>query len=125
MFEAKYRRLFNTTGFHPGQLVLMRNSAIESSMNRKSKPRYLGPFIVARRTKRNSYVLQELDGTFMQKNIAAFRLAPYIARDSKALAKLAKYNPEVTDALVKELLEDLGNDVINRNRKKTQSRRRQ
>jgi hypothetical protein len=125
MFEAKYHHLFNTTGFHPGELVLMRNTAVESSLNRKSKPRYLGPFIVARRTKRNSYVLQELDGTFMRKNIAAFRLAPYIARDEKALAKLAKYNPEVTDALVKELLEDLGNDVTGKNRKKAQSRKRQ
>ena len=108
-FEEKYHHLFRTEEFKPGDLVLMRNTAIEDALNRKSKPRYLGPFIVSRKTKRNSYVLRELDGTFMRTNVAAFRLAPYIARDNKALAKLAKYNPEVTDALVKELLDDLGN----------------
>ena len=100
----------------------MRNSAIEDALNRKSKPRYLGPFIVGRKTQRDSYVLRELDGTFMRKTVAAFRLAPYIARDSKALAKLAKYNPEVTDALVKELLEDLGNNARSVKRRKKEYR---
>jgi hypothetical protein len=107
-FERKFHHLFHKTEFHPGQLVLMRNTAIEQSMDRKSKPRYLGPFIMARKTKRNSYILRELDGTFMRKSIAAFRLAPYLARDKQSLARLAKYNPEVTEGLMNELLDELG-----------------
>lgn len=55
-------------------------------------------------------MLRELDGTFLQNNIAAFRLAPYIARDKNALKKLKRYNPEVTDALVKDLLDDIRHD---------------
>ena len=105
-FEQKYFHLIRTVDFHPGQLVLMHNTAIEKQMNRKTKPRYLGPFVVDRKTKKNSYVLRELDGTYLRYNVASFRLAPYIARDRETLAKLAKYNPDVTDALVDELLED-------------------
>jgi hypothetical protein len=126
-FEEKFHHLFHKRDFEPGELVLMRNSAIESSMDRKSKPRYLGPFIVARRTKRGSYVLRELDGTFKRKTIAAFRLAPYITRNKEALAKLAKYNPEVTEALMEEIMEDLEQDrhnVKGRNRQKTRDRRK-
>jgi len=110
IFDEKFKRLFHSTDFHPGQLVLMHNSTIEEALDRKSKPRYLGPFIIFQKTKRGAYVLQELDGMPMRHNIAAFRLAPYIARDKEALSKLAKYNPEVTDALVKELLDDLQQD---------------
>jgi hypothetical protein len=105
-FEEKFHHLIRTTDFSPGQLVLMHNTAIVNQMNRKTKPRYLGPFVVDRRTRKGSYVLRELDGTYLQYNVAAFRLAPYIARDKQTLAKLAKYNPEVTDALVEELLEN-------------------
>jgi hypothetical protein len=126
IFEQKYRHLFHTTDFYQGQLVLMRNSAVEDSLDRKSKPRYLGPFIVARKTKRNSYVLRELDGTYMRNNTAAFRLAPYIARDQKALAKLAKYNPEVTDGLIREMLDEIEDENKKEfiKRTKRQKRRR-
>ncbi|SJL07109.1 uncharacterized protein ARMOST_10452 [Armillaria ostoyae] len=51
--------------FKSGDLVLMRNSQIESSLNTKMKPRYLGPLVVVHRTK-----------------IAAFRVVPYLARKS-------------------------------------------
>lgn len=124
IFEQKYKHLFHTTDFHEGQLVLMRNSAIEASMNKKSKPRYLGPFIVARKTKRNSYILQELDGTYMRRNTAAFRLAPYIARDQKSLAKLAKYNPEVTEGLIREMRDELETEDKRRDRKARQRQKR-
>jgi hypothetical protein len=67
---------------------------ISDSLNRKSKPRYLGPFNILRKIKRGAYVLQELDGTPLRSNIAAFRLAPYIAQDKEALTKIAKYNLE-------------------------------
>lgn len=62
---------------------------IEKSLNRKTKPRYQGPFEVVRRTKGGSYILQELSGVIMRDAVAAFRLIPYIARDEEMLKHLA------------------------------------
>jgi hypothetical protein len=68
--------------YHSGDLVLVRNTAIEKELNRKTKPRYLEPYEVDRRTKGGSYVLKEMDGTIQRQGVAAFRLYPYISRDS-------------------------------------------
>ncbi|TDL20505.1 hypothetical protein BD410DRAFT_706245, partial [Rickenella mellea] len=69
------------THFHlPGTLVLVRNSRIESDLDTKSKAKYFGPFFVIRRTKGGSYRLAELDGTLWLKNVAAFRVIPYMSR---------------------------------------------
>jgi len=51
------------TSFKPGDLVLICNSQVEKELDRKSKPRYLGPYEVVRRTQGGSYVLKEMDGT--------------------------------------------------------------
>lgn len=56
--------------------------------NRKSKPRYLGPYQVYRHTRGGSYVLQELDGAIWRQPVAAFRLLPYISRDDPVLEDL-------------------------------------
>jgi hypothetical protein len=94
-FEWKYRRRLKRDFYKPGELVLVRNSEVESRLNRKTKPRYLGPYEVCRRTKGGSYVLKELDGSILQQGVAAFRLLPYVSRyDKKLLKKIAK---EVTD----------------------------
>jgi transposase InsO family protein len=106
-FEKRYAKLLTREDYEPGELVLMRNSAIESSLDRKAKARYLGPFIVERRTETGAYVLQELDGTTLASHVAAYRLGPYIARDQKTLARLARYNPDVSEALAEELLQQL------------------
>jgi hypothetical protein len=66
--------------FAPGSLVLVRNTRIEKELNRKAKPCYLGPFVVARRTFGGSYRLAELDGALWLKNVAAFRCIPYRSR---------------------------------------------
>ena len=44
-----------------------------------------GPYIVDRRTKGGSYVLKELDGTFIRRAVAAMRLLPYKPRVPKHL----------------------------------------
>src|ERR1700709_2885169 len=77
-FEASHRiKDFN---FAVGSLVLVRNSHVEVELNHKTKPRYLGPMIVLRRTVGGSYLLAELDGSVSRLRFAAFRLLPYHPR---------------------------------------------
>ena len=68
--------------FKRGDLVLVRNTKIEKSLNKKMKPRYLGPLIVVSRTKRGAYIVCELDGAVLHNPIAQFRIIPYLARKS-------------------------------------------
>jgi hypothetical protein len=44
---------------------------------------------VDRRTKGGSYVLREMDGTILRQGVAAFRLYPYISRDSPLLNSIS------------------------------------
>ena len=87
-FEKRFHRKLKRSLYQPGDLVLVRNTAVEKELNKKTKPRYLGPFEVDRRTKGGSYVLKEMDGTILRQGIAAFRLYPYISRDSPLLNML-------------------------------------
>ena len=87
-FERCYHRRLFTKEHQPGALVLVRNTGIEKSLDRKCKPRYLGPYQVVRRTQGGAYVLRELDGAIWLQKVAAFRLLPYIARDQEQLARL-------------------------------------
>jgi hypothetical protein len=77
-FEASHT--ITNYDFAPGSYVLVRNSRVESELNRKTKPRYLGPMVVLRRTIGGSYLLAELDGSVSRMRYAAFRLVPYHPR---------------------------------------------
>lgn len=79
-FEKRFHKRLTRTKYKPGELVLVRNTAIEMSHDRKSKPRYLGPYEVHKETKGGNYKLKELDGTSLRYTYAAFRLLPYISR---------------------------------------------
>ena len=79
-FEKAMHKKIIDYDFKPGSLVLVRNSTVEKSLDRKTKPRYFGPMIVVRRTKGGSYILGELDGTLSKLRFAAFRLLPYHPR---------------------------------------------
>ncbi|KAA1478256.1 hypothetical protein DENSPDRAFT_745991, partial [Dentipellis sp. KUC8613] len=76
-FEKRFHRILQLKPFKPGDFVLVRNSQVERELNRKTKPRYLGPYQVVRRTRNGAYILKELDGTISRSTIAAFRLKPY------------------------------------------------
>jgi hypothetical protein len=73
-FEKHFKRRIKTQTFSPGDLVLVRNNRVEDELNKKTKPRYLGPYEVVQQTKGGSYVLKELDGTVSRRGVAAFRL---------------------------------------------------
>jgi len=84
---AQYiRRHANTIrsyDFEPGDLVLVRNTSVESSLNKKTKPRYLGPMVVVHRNKGGAYILSEADGAVAKLAYAAFRIVPFQTRFPK------------------------------------------
>ena len=87
-FERRFHKKLRRSLYQPGDMVLLRNTAIEKELNKKTKPRYLGPYEVDRRTKGGSYVLKEMDGAILRQGVAAFRLYPYIERGSPILSSL-------------------------------------
>jgi len=107
-FERKFHKKLRRSLYQSGDFVLVRNTAVEKELNRKTKPRYLGPYEVDRRTKGGSYVLKEMDGTFLRQGVAAFRLYPYIGRDSPILETLA--NEEESDGSDSD--SDSGSDLL-------------
>jgi hypothetical protein len=82
-FEASHK--ITNYELDPGSFVLVRNSRVEAELNRKTKPRYLGPMVVLRRTIGGSYLLAELDGSVSRLRYAAFRLIPYHPRTTSRI----------------------------------------
>jgi hypothetical protein len=81
-FEKTHTRTIHDFNFKRGDLVLIRNTAIEKALNRKMRPRYLGPLIVVSRNFGGAYIISELNGTVLHRPIAAFHVIPYFARES-------------------------------------------
>ena len=79
-FEREHSATVHDFDFQHGNLVLVRNTAIEKALNRKMCPRYFGPMIVVTRNRGGAYILCDLDGTVAHSPIAAFRLVPYFPR---------------------------------------------
>lgn len=103
-FEEKYQNSIIDYDFQPGALVLYRNSRIEMELNRKSKPRYLGPMVVVRRTVGGSYILAELDGAMSKTRFSASRVIPYHARSSISIpvTDLVEVSDDELDVMMRE-----------------------
>nr|GAT47309.1 predicted protein [Mycena chlorophos] len=101
-YERVHAKTIKDFKFGPGDLVLVRNTRIEKSLNKKAKLRYLGPLVVVRRTMGGSYLCCELNGAMWPGKIAAFRVIPYEAR------KRVEFPDNV------ETLVDLSKEELNR-----------
>ncbi|KXN86674.1 hypothetical protein AN958_09812 [Leucoagaricus sp. SymC.cos] len=75
--EIKHKIMSNEV--KPGDLVLVKNSSIEKSADRKMKPRYLGPTVVIQWYRGGAFLLAELDGSIWINKVTAFRVVPYLA----------------------------------------------
>ncbi|KAJ3503912.1 hypothetical protein NLJ89_g8219 [Agrocybe chaxingu] len=93
-FERRFQKWMRNKEFRPRELVLMRNNMYDVRHDRKTLPRYLGPYEVWERSPGGVYKLKELDGTKMVQRVRGTRLVPYINREH-AFMKQHDKDPEI------------------------------
>jgi len=82
IFEKEHANTIREYNFKLGDLVLIRNTAIEKALNKKMKWRFLGPCIMISKSKGGAFIIAELNGAVFDRPIAAFRVVPYHARET-------------------------------------------
>jgi hypothetical protein len=101
-FEREHAATLHDFNFQRGDLVLVRNTAVEKALNRKMRPRYTGPLVVVSRNRGGAYILAELDGTLAHAPFAAFRVLPYFAREHIDIPDLEQHL-DVTATRLREM----------------------
>jgi hypothetical protein len=106
-YERRFKERIKDYVFKRGDLVLMRNTAIESNLDRKMYARYLGPMIVLCRNEGGTYVLAEMDGAVYGKRVAAFRVVPYYQRHAVELPDDLEELTGVPESALEELPDEV------------------
>jgi len=110
-YEKDFEAVIKDYKFQPGDLVIVRNTAIEKSLDKKMKARYNGPMIVVRVTKKGAYILAEMTGAVLQHKVARFRVVPYFARRKidipEGILKVIDLNEADLDRIEAQPEEDL------------------
>ena len=89
-FEQEHAATIVKYNIKLGDLILIRNTAIEKSLNRKMCVRYLGLLIIISQNKGGAYIVSELNGSVFNHPIAAFRVIPYFAHQHIEIPPLDK-----------------------------------
>ena len=111
-FERDHSHKIRDFDFKQGDLVLIRNTAIEKALNRKMRPRYFGPVVIISRNRGGAYIICDLDGTLAHAPIAAFRVVPYLARTRLELPNI-KQHLDVSASRLRELENSTTSDPDN------------
>jgi hypothetical protein len=101
-FEKEHVATIRNFNFKTSTLVLIRNTAIEKALNRKMRPRYLGPLIIVSCNKGIAYIVCELDGSLFHSPIAAYRVVPYFARDHIEIPDVSQHT-DISVARLREM----------------------
>jgi len=99
-FVSRFASTIANYDFQAGSLVLVRNSRVEKELNRKTKPRYLGPMVVVRRTQGGTYILAEVDGSVSKLRYATFRIVPYLPRSLEKILVASLLSEDDLDNVV-------------------------
>ena len=115
-YERDYKSTIKDFTFEPGDLVLVRNSEIESSLDKKMKPRYLGPMIILAQSGSGSYVIAEMDGSVFHQRVAKFRVIPYFAQTKIDLPENLEDLMGISKSTLKRIADanENGTDIISR-----------
>ena len=99
-FEKHFETCLAHGSYSPGDLVLVRNTPVEKELNRKTKPRYLGPYKVVKQNSGHNYVLEELDRSELARPVAAFRVIPSIIRRTLELLSTPSATADTKSELI-------------------------
>jgi hypothetical protein len=112
MYEKDFHAVIKDYKFEPGDLVLVRHTAIESSLDKKMKPRYMGPMIVVKESRGGSYILAEMSGAVWHQKCAKFRVIPYFARKRISIPEGIMKIIDSDETVLKEIDEQPEDDFV-------------
>ena len=105
-FKCQYKNTLLSYNFQPGDLMLVRNSSTESGPGCKTKPCYVRPMVIIRRTHNGAYHLAELDRAVSKLRYTTFRFVPYFTHSCTSIPVMRILDHDN----LAEVVQDLAND---------------